>query len=291
MNLIQNKDYVIDGQNPNNFNPKIYTETFNKYGVLVFKKFFSSDPIYLSYKKDLINLCVKIGAKYNMKINKSDSINKIITDLSKDHRADVGLLYDLGTRPIKLLSGTQIKTHPAIINIVNELMPNSLLGFPYQGETLHIFPPGEENYKYNLPKHQDYPYIMQSPHQLTAYINMGERQEKGNGGIRIWLGSHQKGISQSIPSENNLRVTANKQYYLDNFVKEDISFEEGDFALFHSLLQHEGIQNHSVCTRIVQLIRYSNLNDKISIKNGWKSTELNSSNRGAKFSESHTDLS
>jgi len=290
MDYDKNKEYLIYGQNPDNFNFKSYAEIFNKYGVLVFKKFFSNDPIYLQYKNDLINLCAAIGNKYNIKINKANSLNKIITDLSKNHRSDVGLLYDLGTRPIKLLSGTQLKTHPSILNIINELMPNSLVGFPYQGETLHIFPPGNANFKYNLPMHQDYPYIMQSPHQLTTYINMGELQEKGNGGIRIWIGSHKEGLSTSIPSENNLRVTANKQYYLDNFIQEDISFDESDFAIFDSLIQHEGIQNHSICTRIVQLIRYSNLNNKISIDYGWKSTELKSSDRGIEFANAHPDL-
>ena len=43
--------------------------------------------------------------------------------------------------------------------------------------------------------HQDYPYIMQSPEQITSYINLGKLQSFGNGGIKVWLGSHKEGVT------------------------------------------------------------------------------------------------
>ena len=100
-------------------------------------------------------MCNIIGNKYGFQIQKTNSLSQLITQLSKNYRSDIGLLYDLGTRPIKLLSGTRLKCHPLILKIIDNLMPNCVVGFPYQGETLHIFPPGNDNFKYNLPMHQD----------------------------------------------------------------------------------------------------------------------------------------
>ncbi|MDC1124195.1 phytanoyl-CoA dioxygenase family protein [Gammaproteobacteria bacterium] len=294
---INNKDnkpplppYEVTGIQSGNLNFDDFSDTLKKYGVVVFRKFFADDLIYREYKNDLLRLCFEIAKKHDIRIDVQAPLNEIITKISESQRDDIGFLYDLGTRPIKLLSGTRLKTHPDIVQILKSFMPDSIVGFPFQGETLHIFPPGVDNYKYNLPMHQDYPYIMQSPHQLTAYINFGKLQDEGNGGIRIWPGSHNEGLSSSAPAENNLLVTANKEHYEKSYEAVDIHFDESDFAIFDSLLQHEGIQNHSSCTRVVQLIRYSNLSHETSISYGWKSAEPGA-NRGVDFADVHPELS
>lgn len=281
--------YEVTGVRSGRLNFGDFSDILKKYGVVVFRKFFADDPIYQGYKNDLLRLCIEIAKKHDIEINLQAPLNEIMTKISESQRDDIGLLYDLGTRPIKLLSGTRLKTHPDIIQILEAFMPESIVGYPFQGETLHIFPPGKENYKYNLPMHQDYPYIMQSPHQLTVYINFGKLQAEGNGGIRIWLGSHKDGLSPSSPTENNLLVTANKEHYEQSYEAVDINFDESDFAIFDSLLQHEGIQNHSNCTRIVQLIRYSNLSHDTSISYGWKSAEPGAK-RGIVFGDVHPEL-
>jgi hypothetical protein len=43
------------------------------------------------------------------------------------------------------------------------------LASPALSDTLHVFPPGTENLRSNLPIHQDYPYLMQSPAQITVW--------------------------------------------------------------------------------------------------------------------------
>lgn len=281
--------YEITGVESGHLNFQDYSGILKEYGVVIFRKFFQNDLIYKDYKSDLLLLCSEIAKKHGLEINLNASLNEVLTSISETQRPDIGFLYDLGTRPIKLLSGTRLKTHPDLVHILESFMPGCVVGYPYQGETLHIFPPGNENYKYNLPMHQDYPYIMQSPHQLTAYINFGELQDAGNGGIRVWLGSHQEGLSPSMPSENNLLVTANREHYEESYESADIHFDESDLAIFDSLIQHQGIQNHSKCTRVVQLIRYSNLNHQTSIDYGWKSAEPGAS-RGINFSEAHPEL-
>lgn len=43
----------------------------------------------------------------------------------------------------------------------------ALIVSPPAGDTLHLFPPGRQFRKYNLPPHQDYQYLMQLPAQIT----------------------------------------------------------------------------------------------------------------------------
>jgi hypothetical protein len=251
-----------------------YMQNFNKDGVLIFRNFFLNDPIYESYYNDLFKLCSIKCIENSVKIDNNDQLSDLITKLSIVNRKVVGKIYDLGTFPIKLLSGNKLKTHPKLLEIIKELFGNnSIIGFPQKGETLHIFPPGIENTKYNLPMHQDLPYILQSSKQITIYANMGNIQQENNGGIEIWLGSHKEGVTDSIECENNLRITKNHEYFENNYNSKKIFFDKYDLAIFDSLLQHRGIQNHSSNTRIVQLIRYSDLNIPESIKIDWASSE------------------
>ena len=267
-----------------------YLEIFKKYGVVIFRNFFEYDELFIKYYNDIKELAFLIAKKHSLKIDFDKPLNEILTEISKTNREEIGFIYDLGTRPIKLLSGTNLKSHPAVMKMVELIMgKDSIIGHPYLGETLHIFPPGKENFKHNLPMHQDYPYIMQSPEQLTAYINLGSiiKNEK-NGGIRIWLGSHKEGLTSSIKLPSGPRITGNAAFFIDNYDSLDISFDKGDFAIFDSLLQHEWIQNHTDCTRIVQLVRYSNLSNKTSVDYSWISCQVNS--KDDEFSKAHPDL-
>ena len=251
-----------------------YIQEYLENGVLIFRNFFKDDSIFESYYNDILNL-VKIKCSENkVKFNEDEELSDLITKLSKVNRSAVGNIYDLGTMPIKLLSGTKLKTHPVLTKIIKTLMgEKSIIGFPQKGETLHIFPPGKENFKHNLPMHQDFPYILQASKQITVYTNMGNIQPENNGGICVWIGSHKEGVTDSIESENNLRVTKNYKHFEENYESKNFYFDKYDLAIFDSLLQHKGIQNNSSNTRIVQLIRYSDLNTPESIKIDWKSSE------------------
>jgi len=281
------EEFEINGVTSESINVKKYVQIFKNHGVVVFRGFFKDNPDFKNYYKDLEKLARIIAEKDKIKIKNNLPLSDLLTKISKIRRDEIGNLYDLGTRPIKLSSGVKLKTNPVILSFIKEIMgKDAILGFPYLGETLHIFPPGKENYKYNLPMHQDYPYLMQSPEQITAYINLGVLQKENNGGIRIWAGSHKEGISPSEKSKYNHRITTNHEHFRENYKSFDISFGLGDFAIFDSLIQHEGIQNHSDSTRIVQLARYSNLMNLESISYSWKSTEPGS-NRGINFEDRH----
>ena len=283
------KPYEITKKNTSNLKDiSKYIPIYKKYGVVVFRGFFNGDKMFKNFYDDIKTLAKIIIKQNKLEINKTFNLNKLITAISKSNRREIGYLYDLGTRPLKLISGIDLKTHPKVVNIINAFMgKKNILANPYLGETLHIFPPGKENYKYNLPMHQDYPYIMQSPEQITSYINLGKLQPNGNGGIKVWLGSHKEGVTASSKLDNGHRITKNIEYIKKKYSSENFYFDKGDFAIFNSLLQHEGIQNHSKCTRIVQLIRYSNLLNQKSSSYYWQSTQEAKKRTSIKFEDVH----
>ena len=282
-----NNNYEFLNVNHSNFSGmKNYLEVYEEFGVVVFRKFFNKDSIFTDFYNDVKMLSAIIIDKHNLNIDLNNSLNRILTEISLTNREEISAIYDLGTRPLKLLNGNRMKTHPLLVEMVKTIFGRkSIVASPYLGDTLHIFPPGKENFKYNLPMHQDYPYLLQSPEQITLYINLGELQKANNGGIKIWPGSHREGISPSTLLENKLRITTNADYFRDNYPEVDIVFDVGDLAIFNSLLQHEGIQNKTACTRIVQLMRYSNLANDLSTSYSWSSCE--GTNRGVQFSDIH----
>ena len=265
-----------------------YKRIYKKYGVIIFRNFFYKDEIFFKFYQELKSLVLIIAKKNKIKVSPSLNLDELITVVSKTHRKEIGKLYDLGTRPMKLLSGIQLKIHPGILKILNGISDNkNIMGNPYLGETLHIFPPGKENFQYNLPMHQDYPYLMQSPDQITIYINLGKLALFGNGGIRAWLGSHKFGISDIKKNKLKLFETKNSGYFKKKYLAKEFYFEKGDLAIFNSLMQHEGIQNHSTSTRIVQLVRYSNLLNKDSISYYWQSKEEDKKRKSIRFKDIH----
>ena len=81
------------------------------------------------------------------------------------------------------------------------------------------------------------------------------------------------------------KLSKNKKYIEKKYSSENFYFDKGDFAIFNSLLQHEGIQNHSKCTRIVQLIRYSNLFNQKSSSYYWQSTQESKKRKSIGFED------
>ena len=129
------KKFEIKGVNSKTIDPKKYASIFKEFGVVVFRDFFSNDPDFDDYYNDIKKLALIIAKKCNIKIDSSLRLNEILTILSKSNRDEVGNLYDLGTRPIKLLSGLKLKTNPAVISFIKTIMgEDAVLGFPYSNE-------------------------------------------------------------------------------------------------------------------------------------------------------------
>ena len=77
-------------------------------------------------------------------------IQEILLKVNKLDRSIISRLYEIGTRPMRLYSGKKIYFNSQIQNIVNNFFKHKndkpIIANPFNGETLYIFPPGEENF-------------------------------------------------------------------------------------------------------------------------------------------------
>ena len=265
-----------------------FTATFHQFGALILPGLMRQDECFIQYESDLRQLLADLAQDNGLRPPGTESLDQLISTVASDHRDLVGAIYDIGTRPIKLLSGTRLKSHPFVLAFLKAVFGDGVIACPYLGETLHVFPPGKENERYNLPIHQDYPYLMQSDQQVTAYFNFGHRRSPEMGGVRFWLCSHKDGVSPARRSEFGHWESVLGENFESDYQHLDYIFDHGDFALFDSLLQHSGIKNRSEHTRVVQLIRYSSLSRDNGIAYRWQSAQRDG--RGVSFAEEHPEL-
>ena len=259
-----------------------------QHGALVFPGLLRDEPDFIAYRNDIAQLA-------NILINQVSArspslpLESAITELAAIDRQAVGKLFDLGTRPAKLLSAQRLRSHPAIMALTHmALGAEALIASPSQSDTLHIFPPGAENFRYNLPPHQDYPYLLQSPAQITFWINFSEFQPDV-GGVRFWAGSHRLGILRQRRNEHGQFEAVISDELLSPFPSYDCVAGVGDVVLMNSLTVHASIRNYTVSgSRVVQLFRYSDLHDRQSIAMRWASAEFRGA--GLTFEQAHPDL-
>ena len=202
----------------------------------------------------------------------SHDIRKIETELQnclnvvqKVDRQLLSHLYDMGTRPNKFISGERLFTNNEIVKVTNQFFQskgsdNPLLLKPTKGETLHLFTPGESQFKYNLPIHQDFPYLGQSKHQLTFWLFLSGTPETG--GIEVFPRTHQNGAVGTQLNEHGLYEVEDR-YLRDIRDNNGVKFGGKQFQLIavDSLLFHRSIRStSSVSSRLTYIWRISDAN-------------------------------
>ena len=151
------------------------------HGLAIFPAVLGSDPLYQAYLQDLLRLTAQLYAVAHEPFDPSQELGELLTHLAVRHRNLVGSIYDIGTGPQKLMTGNALKAHPAFMRLLRALFGDeAVLATPTVSDTLHVFPPGADSYRFNLPMHQDYPYSLQSPAQMTFWLNLGRRAEGAN---------------------------------------------------------------------------------------------------------------
>jgi hypothetical protein len=197
---------------------------------------------------------------------------KLLLEVNRKQRKLLGKLYDIGTRPMKLLSGENIFHNEEIQKIISDFFfeDRPLLVKPSNGETMHIFPPGPENFKYNLPIHQDFPYLMQSPSQLTFWLNLTQNTGKQSGGVRIYPGTHKLFVPRTRKDENGHFEVETESYagfdrnkYVDS-VGSQFELYAIDSLTWHS--SNRNISDDSV--RLTYIFRVSNIGSQCRVKYG-----------------------
>jgi len=263
--------------------------TFREEGALVLRGFFANDARFQALVGDLTRIVRRLlGPEAGEAAPRSTRFDDLVTTLAARDRRRAGLLYDLGTRPAKLLSASEVKLHPDVLALVRAIFGDgAIVGTPALGDTFHLFPPGAENFKFNLPMHQDYPYLIQSPAMITAWLNFGATHEDV-GGITLWPRSHTLGLLPQRRTELGHLEVIPSSTQLAAFEPVDVVADVGDLVLMDGLLWHRSNRNlTSDRTRIVQLFRYTDLSHPLSVAQRWRSTEAGGG--GLTLEEAHPE--
>lgn len=284
--------WVLEGMKPPDVAGRIgeIEASYREHGVAVMPGLLVGDPDFERYLADLRFLYSRIFAWHGQAVGPADDLGDIVARLKELAPLDGRIVADIGTQPNKMVSANRVKFADHVTRMLYAAFggDGAILATPHAGDTLHHFMPGEEFHRYNLPIHQDYQYLMQSPRQATLCIGMS-RPYDDVGGLEYWPGSHKLGVLPSDRNENNSFRVVDGDRLMRAFSCESYFWDVGDVALFDSLLCHRSIPNTSVDRgRVVQLFRFSDLRHPDAEKYGWRSTIYQ--RRGASFEVEHRDL-
>lgn len=249
---------------------ELVKQSYEKDGYIFLPKFLEDDSLFLDYLQDIKKLFSRFYKREKININKSydEILNYVI-----EKEATIGkMVCNFGTQPNQFMSGNVLKYHPLFLKIVKKLYGNdTLIGVPASGDTLHIFPYTDGFKKYFLPIHQDYPYLMQSPTQLTILIGLTEYRP-GIGGVKIYGGSHQLGIRPTTKNKDGHFQSIVTDEELNTYGCQEFMLDRGDVVFFHSLMLHQSVHNTSKYCRSSQLFRFSKLNEPAAKYDNYLST-------------------
>jgi len=289
--MSQTAEITILDANPTNIGSHLNRihELYNKEGVALLRGFLLHDAIYEQFRSELSQVVLQLGRRAGIQIDQDTSLDDQISRLAAKRRDLAGKIYDLGTRPNKLISGMALKLHPALLSIVRFLFPkNALIASPTLSDTLHVFPPGEDSYRYNLPIHQDYPYLLQSPNQVTFAISLS-RSCADVGGMTLWRGSHAAGTRKHRRANHGHLECVIDSDTLAAYTEARCDSDVGDVVVFHSNILHRSERNFTADkTRLVQLFRFSDLNDEESKRIAWENADVHP--RAKRFEDLYPEL-
>ena len=284
------KDYILENFTSLSViqNKRQISELYNHFGVVIFPKLLSEDFFFRGYVNDLSRIFDEVLSRHTNDGKPRDLGDKLAL-LNSLSPLDGKILTDLGTQPNKFNSFNLIKYSVWLNDLLLELFGNeAIMVTPQAGDTLHFFAPGEAFRRYNLPPHQDYQYLMQSPKQITCYLGLSD-YKADVGGLAFWEGSHKLGVLKSHKNNFGSYEISDYENILCDFELSEFFWNPGDFAIFDSLLVHSSIQNFSVENgRVVQIFRFSDANNDTSRKINYRSTCYE--RRGVKFEDVHPNL-
>jgi hypothetical protein len=167
---------------------------YQRHGVVVFPGLLAGNPALDGFLAALRYLFGRILARYGEGVGDDEDIGDILVRLKAIAPLDGRIVADMGTQHNKLVEANRLKYADFVMALLRLAFgPDAVLATPQAGDTLHLFMPGEEFHRYNLPIHQDYPYLMQSPLQATLYLGLS-KPYPGAGGLEFWPGSQRLGV-------------------------------------------------------------------------------------------------
>lgn len=225
------------------------------------------------FNNSILNL-FKESYKCGNKKKVIELLDSVLISINEIDRSVIAKIYDMGTRPTRFLSANQLFYNEQIQEIVDHFFKNNshtpILVKPFNGETLHVIPPGEENFRFNLPIHQDFPYLLQSEKQLTFWLNLTKSNKQDQGGIRVYPDTHKYGIPYTKKDDHG-HYEVDIASYPEFDESKYIDSESSQFELYaiDSLTWHASRRNISPeGVRMTYIFRISDVSDKYAINYG-----------------------
>lgn len=262
---------------------------YERYGVVIFPGMLIRHPALHGFLAATRYLFRRLFARYGGEVADDEDLGDILVRLKAIAPLDGRIVADMGTQHNKFVEANRLKYADFVMQLLALAFgPDAVLATPQAGDTLHLFMPGEEFHRYNLPVHQDYPYLMQSPAQATLYLGLS-RPYPGAGGLEYWPGSQRLGVLPCGFNATGAFEVADHAQTLANFPIHQFYWDVGDVGLFDSLMCHRSIPN---CVedrgRVVQIFRYSDLRHVAAETYEWRSSHYE--RRGARFEDAHPEL-
>lgn len=283
-------EYILSGMSVFDLEKKAdeIKAIYDEYGIIIFPAILLNDDAFKKFHRELSLIFDEILSRHSKGALPKDLGDKLV-NLNRLCPLDGKIITDLGTQPNKINSFNLIKYSVWMDKLLLSLFgKQSILATPQAGDTLHFFAPGEAFRRYNLPPHQDYQYLMQSPKQATCYLGLSNYKDDV-GGLRFWEKSHKLGILKSHKNKFGSFEVTNYENVLRDFNIADFHWNPGDLGFFDSLLVHSSIPNYSKDNgRVVQIFRFSDINNPLSLAINYRSTCYE--RRSVGFEEVHPDL-
>jgi len=286
-------DYILPGHSIETFllNLEEIVQVFKEFGVVILPGLLNSEPIFSEHMNELDYVFDDLIKRKLGQNSRDLEIGEKLTLLVSHNPALGRVIANLGTQPNKFFSFNRLKHSAYLLAFLQKVWgENALVVSPPAGDTLHLFPPSKAFYRYNLPPHQDYQYLMQSPAQITMYYGISA-YKKDVGGLRIWEKSHRLGIMPSTKNEHGAFEIYNWEEVLRDFSTRDYNWTTGDFGIFDSLLAHSSIQNQTKSqSRVVQIFRFSNINNDVARSYDFGPTTYAREHHSKDFVKEHAEL-
>ena len=265
-------------------------EIFEEHGLVVLRGFFSGFAPYLRYVDDLRALFGALQRRLGVETPTGGLREDIAAVFAADNYFP-RYVHDIGTHPMKLVSGNLMKYSDAVLTPVRAIFgERAIVASPSGSDNLLFFFPGNEFERYALPLHQDFPYIMQSARQLTVWIPLTDHAP-GVGGFHAWPGTHRAGLRVNKDGLTGLEVQVSPDE-LAGIEPIVVEGQPGDVVFSHSLLVHKSVPNTSTNDlRAVQLFRFSDIATEESVRYFWQSTNHRTTGKGSiTFAEAYPEL-
>lgn len=174
-----------------------------------------------------------------------------------------------------------LKHHPALISLFERMLGGAILPHP-RVLMRNIFPSRDE---FTTKAHQDFPNVQGSTEVFTAWIPLIDCPMQV-GPLQVAAGSHTQGVF-----DFQIGAGAGGIEISDPLEGSWVSsgFVLGDVLIFHSMVVHKGVPNHSDKLRMSMDVRYQLVSEPFNLDNanadgqplawddiyaGWRSKEL-----------------